>query len=75
MNTKINATIVKESENAYQVTIEHWTSANAPIKNTTMWVPKGHCTVVDGKVTEVADWILESIRDYFWFELNDRRDL
>ena len=58
MNTKVNATIVKESEKAYQVTIEYWTSANAPIKDTTMWVPKGQCTVVDGKVTEVADWIL-----------------
>ena len=58
MNTKVNATIVKESEKAYQVTIEYWTSTNAPIKNTTMWVPKGQCTVVDGKVTEVADWIL-----------------
>lgn len=58
MNTRVNTTIVKESEKAYQVKIEYWTSANAPIKNTTMWVPKGQCTVVDGKVTEVADWIL-----------------
>lgn len=58
MNTKVNATIVKESEKAYQLTIEYWTSANTPIKNTTMWVPKSCCTVVDGRVTEIADWIL-----------------
>ena len=58
MNTRVNETIIKESEKAYQATIENWTSANAPIKDTTMWVPKGQCTVVGGKVTEVADWIL-----------------
>lgn len=58
MNTKVNATIVKETEKAYQLTIEYWTSDTAPIKNTTMWVPKSCCTVVNGQVTEIADWIL-----------------
>lgn len=58
MNTKVNATIIKETEKAYQLTVEYWTSDTTPIKTATMWVPKSQCTVDAGQVTEIADWIL-----------------
>lgn len=58
MKTKVNATITKETEKAYQLTVEYWTTDTAPIKTASMWAPKSQCTIEDGRVTEVEDWIL-----------------
>lgn len=58
MKIKVNATITKETEKAYQLTVEYWTTDTAPIKTASMWTPKSQCTVEDGRVTEVEDWIL-----------------
>ena len=58
MKTKVNATITKETEKAYQLTVEYWPSDTTPIKTASMWVPKSQCTIEDGRVTEVEDWIL-----------------
>lgn len=58
MKTKVNATITKETEKAYQITVEYWTTDTAPTKTASMWAPKSQCTIEDGRVTEVEDWIL-----------------
>lgn len=58
MRTKVNATITKETEKAYQITVEYWTTDTAPIKTASMWAPKSQCTIEDGRVTEVEDWVL-----------------
>lgn len=58
MKIKVNATITKETEKAYQLTVEYWTTDTAPIKTASMWAPKSQCTIEDGRVTEVEDWIL-----------------
>ena len=59
----VNATIVKETEKAYQLRVSYWTTERAPIKTTDMWVPKSCTEVTDGKVTGIADWILNKWAD------------
>ena len=54
----VTATTIKETEKAYQLRVSYWTTERAPIKTTDMWVPKSCVQVTDGKVTGIADWIL-----------------
>ena len=54
----VTADTLKETEKAYQLRVSYWTTERAPIKTTDMWVPKSCAQVTDGKVTGIADWIL-----------------
>lgn len=54
----VTADTLKETEKAYQLRVSYWTTERAPIKTTNIWVPKSCTEVADGKVTGVADWIL-----------------
>jgi len=54
----VTADTLKETEKAYQLRVSYWTTERAPIKTTDMWVPKSCAQVTDGKVSAVADWIL-----------------
>ena len=54
----VSATIVKETAKAYQISVSYWTLITTPIKRVNMWVPKSCTEVTDGKITGVADWIL-----------------
>lgn len=68
MNKKVTTNIVKETEKAYQLNVLYWTFFDKPEKTATMWVPKSCCDIEDGKVTGIAEWILDKwIKDY-----NDR---
>ena len=65
MNKKVSTTIVKETEKAYQLNVLYWTLFDKPEKTATMWVPKSCCDIEDGKVTGIAEWILDKwIKDY-----------
>ena len=68
MNKKVTTTIMKETEKAYQLNVQYWTLFDKPEKTATMWVPKSCCDIEDGKVTGIADWILDKwVKEY-----NDR---
>lgn len=68
MYKKVTTNIVKETEKAYQLNVLYWTLFDKPEKTATMWVPKSCCDIEDGKVTGIAEWILDKwIKDY-----NDR---
>lgn len=54
----VTASIVRETEKAYQVEVQYWTKADQPVKKAKMWVPKSCSKVEDGKVTQIADFIL-----------------
>ena len=56
--TKVSASIVKETEKAYQVEVLYWTKFDNPVKKATMWSPKSCTKTEDGKVTEIATFIL-----------------
>ena len=55
---KVSASIVKETEKAYQVEVLYWTKFDNPVKKATMWSPKSCTKTEDGKVTEIATFIL-----------------
>lgn len=55
--TKVSATIVKETEKAYQLDVTYWTQADKPTKTANMWCPKSCCTITE-KECLVADFIL-----------------
>lgn len=57
--TKVSASIVKETEKAYQVEVLYWTQFDKPVKKAVMWCPKSCAKTEDGKVTEIADFILK----------------
>lgn len=59
----VTADTLKETEKAYQLRVSYWTTERAPIKTTDMWVPKSCAQVTDGKVSAVADWILNKWAD------------
>lgn len=59
----VTATTLKETEKAYQLRVSYWTTERAPIKTTDMWVPKSCTEVTDGKVSGIADWILNKWAD------------
>lgn len=68
MNKKVTTNIVKETEKAYQLNVLYWTLFDKPEKTATMWVPKSCCDIEDGKVTGIAEWILDKwVKEY-----NDR---
>ena len=54
----VTADTLKETEKAYQLRVSYWTAERAPIKTADIWVPKSCAQVTDGKVSAVADWIL-----------------
>lgn len=54
----VTADTLKETEKAYQLRISYWTTERAPIKTADIWTPKSCVQVTDGKVSAVADWIL-----------------
>lgn len=54
----VSATIIKETEKAYQVEVLYWTKANQPTKKAKMWTPKSCSKTQDGKVIEIAEFIL-----------------
>jgi hypothetical protein len=56
--TEVSATIIKESEKAYQAEVLYWTKFDQPVKKATMWIPKSCSKAADGKVTEIATFIL-----------------
>lgn len=58
--TQVTTTTLKETEKAYQLRVSYWTTERAPIKTTNIWVPKSCAEVTDGKVTGIADWILNN---------------
>lgn len=62
MNTfiPVTADTLKETEKAYQLRVSYWTTERAPIKTANIWVPKSCVQVTDGKVTSIADWILNN---------------
>ena len=59
----VEATTLKETEKAYQLRVSYWTTERAPIKTADMWVPKSCAQVTDGKVSAIADWILNKWAD------------
>lgn len=56
--TPVTADTLKETEKAYQIRVSYWTTDRAPIKTADIWAPKSCVQVTDGKVSAVADWIL-----------------
>lgn len=54
----VTADTLKETEKAYQIRVSYWTTERAPIKTADIWTPKSCVQVTDGKVSAVADWIL-----------------
>lgn len=58
--TQVTTTTLKETEKAYQLRVSYWTTERAPIKTTNIWVPKSCTEVTDGKVTGIADWVLNN---------------
>ena len=58
--SKVSASIVRETEKAFQVVVAYWTKADKPSKEAKMWCPKSCCKVIDGKVVEIAEFILNN---------------
>ena len=56
--TQVTTTTLKETEKAYQLRLTYWTVCTMPVKTTDIWVPKSCTEVTDGKVTGIAEWIL-----------------
>ena len=54
----VTADTLKETEKAYQLRVSYWTTERAPIKTADIWAPKSCVQVTDGKVSAIADWIL-----------------
>jgi hypothetical protein len=54
----VTASIVRETEKAYQVEAQYWTKFDQPVKKAKMWIPKSCSKAEDGKVTQIADFIL-----------------
>lgn len=55
--TQVEASVVKETEKAYQFNVSYWTQIDKPKKNAILWCPKSCCTIADDK-TFIADFIL-----------------
>ena len=59
--SKVKASVVRETEKAYQLNISYWTKAEKPAKERKTWCPKSCCKTEDGKVVEVANFILDRL--------------
>lgn len=57
---KVVSNIIRETEKAYQLTVSYWTKVDKPAKEAKMWCPKSCCKTEDGKVVEVAEFILNN---------------
>ena len=57
---KVSASILRETEKAYQLSVSYWTQADKPSKEAKMWCPKSCCKVVDGSISEIAEFILRN---------------
>lgn len=63
--TKVTAQILQIKSKAFKLRLYYWTEPALPYSSAVIWCPKSLCKVVDDKVTEIADFILEEfIRDH-----------
>ena len=54
----VTATILKETQKAYQISVKYFTEKGLSVKEAKMWCPKSCCVVENGNVTKVADFVL-----------------
>lgn len=54
----VTATILKETQKAYYVSVKYFTEKGLSIKEAKMWCPKSCCVIENGNVTKIADFVL-----------------
>lgn len=64
----VTATILKETQKAYYVSVKYFTEKGLSIKEAKMWCPKSCCVIENGNVTKIADFVLNRWQqEYFDF--------